>query len=66
MTIDEFHNGLRILLNIDMFELEEAGVIAKDDMRAWHEFRDNPWRWFIYAQNAQADRLWALMPKSMK
>ena len=66
MTLREFHNALRLLLNIDMFELEEAGVIAKDDMRAWYEFRDNPWRWFITAPAQTAAKLWALMEKRMK
>ena len=66
MTIDEFHNGLRILLNIDMDQLEDAGVIEKGDRRNWHEFRQDPFRWFITAPDAVADRLWALMEKRMK
>ena len=66
MSIDEFHNALRILLNIDMFELEDAGVIATDDKQAWHEFRDNPFRWFIYVEDAKADRLWEIMEKRMQ
>ena len=63
MTLREFHNGLRILLNIDMHELEEAGVIAKDDMQDWYKFRRDPFRWLITAPDEAAERLWALMEK---
>lgn len=66
MTLREFHNGLRLLLNIDMFELEEAGVIEAGDRRDWRRFRKDPFRWFITAPDAIADRLWALMEKRTK
>ena len=66
MTIDEFHNGLRILLNIDLHELVDADVIEATDCDAWVHFRTDPFRWFITAPDAVADRLWALMKKRMK
>ena len=66
MTLREFHNALRLILNIDMHELVEAGVIAKDDKQAWNRFRLNPYRWLIMAPDDAADKLWALMEKRMK
>ncbi len=66
MIIAEFHNALRILLNIDMDQLEDAGVIEKGDWGSWGSFRKDPFRWFITAPDAVADRLWTLMQKRMK
>ena len=61
MTFEEFHNGLRILLNIDQDEFE-AGV----DDSSWPVFRNDPHRWFIQASDKAAQRLWALMQARMR
>ena len=63
MTLREFHNGLRILTNIDLYELVEAGIIEADDEAEWKAFRDNPHRWLILADDEQSEKLWALMVK---
>lgn len=57
----DFHNRLRILLNIGMIELERAGVIEPGDRAEWDRFRESPWRWFIACSDEQAEALWALM-----
>ena len=62
-NISEFHNNLRRLLNIDMHELVTAGVIEPGDMKAWGEFRDNPWRWFITASDSRALKVWKIMER---
>lgn len=56
-----FHNRLRKLLNIDMYELIRAGVIEADDTAAWERFSESPWRWFIRADDDKARKLWAIM-----
>lgn len=61
MTLQEFHNGLRILTSIDFSELVAAGVIENDDEAEWTAFRTNPHRWLIVADDAQASKLWELM-----
>lgn len=66
LNLREFHNGLRILLNIDRDELVAAGVIRHGDHNAWGEFRRDPFRWFIRANDERADKLWELMKKRMK
>lgn len=63
MTFREFHNGLRILLNLDRQDLVDAGVIRPDDHNAWGDFRRNPFRWFIQGSDTQAEKLWVLMQK---
>jgi hypothetical protein len=65
MTFDEFHNGIRILLNLDMSHLVVGGVIAPDDHTAWAEFRSNPHLYFIRSGDERAGRLWALMQQRM-
>ena len=65
MTLREFHNGLRILLNLDRDVLEAAGVLKHADHNAWGTFKRDPFRWFIRASDTQADRLWALMQTRM-
>lgn len=65
MTLSEFHNGLRILSSIDFSDLVKAGVLTDDaDGDAeWEDFRSNPWKWMIQADDDQATKLWALMVK---
>jgi hypothetical protein len=65
MTLAEFHNGLRILTNIDFHDMVTGGVLIDDaDGDAeWEKFRDNPWEWMIRADDDEAQKLWMLMVK---
>lgn len=65
MTLAEFHNGLRILTNLDFSDLVKAGVLTDDadGDSEWEDFRDNPWKWMIRADDDEAAKLWALMVK---
>lgn len=65
MNLREFHNGLRILLNIDRHELVDGGVIQDGDDNAWSEFQRDPFRWMIRASDQVAGRLWKLMESRM-
>jgi len=49
-----FHNALRILLNIDAREFPGG----EDD---WPQFRDDPHRYFIRANDEVSEKLYALM-----
>jgi hypothetical protein len=70
MTLREFHNGLRILRGIDRWELEEAGVVGEpfnlpDDLR-WIAFRDDPYGFFIRADDDTAAKLWSIIERRTK
>ena len=52
-----FHNALRILINIDRHDLVGAGVGGHH----WPAFRKDPYRWFIAATDADAERVWLLI-----
>lgn len=49
-----FHNGLRVLLNIDATEFPGR---SED----WANFRDNPWRYFITCGDDIALVLWEII-----
>lgn len=63
MTQREFENGLRILISIDMSELEDAGAIARGDKTSWEKFRDNPWRWLIRVDDDTAAAVWTIIER---
>lgn len=66
MTKREFHNGLRVLLNLDRDELIKGGVLKPNDHNGWGEFRRDPYRWFVRAPDAEADKIWKLVEKRIK
>lgn len=66
MTHGEFHHGLRILVNIDRDQLVNAGLIKPHDHNAWGEFRRDPFRWFIRADDERAEKLWTLIERRMR
>lgn len=65
MTFTEFHNGLRILSSIDFHELAAVGAITDDAEGEieWNHFRQNPWRYFITADDDCAEKIWAVVSR---
>ena len=53
-----FHNLLRVLLNIDYFDMEE--IVPEKE---WPSFRKNPWRWMIEAPTEQSEKVYLAMIK---
>ena len=70
MTLDEFHNALRVMTSIDFHELVGAGVMVESDVRGefcqWDKFRRDPYRWMIRADDETAERLWGIIQKRIK
>lgn len=61
MRFDQFHNMLRIMMNLDRPDLEAGGI--KFERGEWEAFRDNPHRWFIRTDSKTALAIWALIVK---
>ena len=61
MRLAEFHNMLRILVNLDRHDLEAAGIIKRGDHNAWGTFHRDPFRWFIRAVSSSARKLFTLI-----
>lgn len=69
MDLAEFHNGLRILINLDLADLQEQGLFTEPREGAaekWTPFRDNPWRYFIKCDDETASKIWAAMQKRLR
>lgn len=62
MTFDEFHNALRILSSIDQHELAEINPEIWDDAE-YTKFRDNPWAYFIKADDETSNTIWSVLSK---
>jgi hypothetical protein len=58
-----FHNAIRILINLGMRDMEQAGVIDVGDYEDWTRFLKNPHLYFVQISEARAERLWALIEK---
>jgi len=60
----EFHHALRILRNIDRYELEANGIDLRNS--EWFHFRSNPYDWFIRAEHEDAVRVWHIIDNKLK
>ena len=56
MDYKEFHHFLRVLLNIDSWELD--GIFDND--KEWNQFRGNPWHWMITANEKKGRAVYDL------
>lgn len=68
MRIEEFHNALRVLLNIDFHDFEKtfdaAELALHEDGYAigeWKSFQENPYRYFIRCDDSQAAAIFAII-----
>ena len=65
MEYKEFHNALRIMMNIDRDEMERAKLIDKGDHNQWGTFRKDPFRWFLRMPDNKALIFWDLLKKRL-
>ncbi|MCB1423184.1 MAG: hypothetical protein KDJ69_12110 [Nitratireductor sp.] len=60
-----FHNACRILLNIDLDELERAGVIHPGNKdrggSSWKRFNDEPLIFILKLPTERFEKLWQLI-----
>lgn len=63
IRLAEFHNMLRILVNLDRHDLEAGEVIPRGDHNAWGTFRRDPFRWFIRADDGTARKLFTMIER---
>jgi hypothetical protein len=69
MELREFHNALRVLMNIDADEFYAAVYPGKgryilpthNQRDDWGKFGSNPHLWFIRANDADAKVIWAII-----
>jgi hypothetical protein len=62
MSKTEFHNALRILHSIDLHELQTVGLwLNPDNIASWVKFQDNPYLFFIRADDETSDKIWQVV-----
>ena len=74
MTPREFHNALRVLMNIDADEfyaavhpeIPNARIDAKNPQHTvpyqdWCSFSRDPYRWFVRASDDDAKAIWSII-----
>ncbi len=63
-----FHNCIRILMNIDKWELVEAGIIKDDSTSGtcWTRFNNDPLIFIAKLNDDAYDALWDIMKKREK
>jgi hypothetical protein len=59
MTFKEFHNGIRVLFNVDRHEIEDA--LGEITDREWTRFRDHPHETFVKMPTDRAEILFAYL-----
>jgi len=57
MELREFHNALRILLNLDRDEIENDRAEPMTDAQ-WEDFRSNPFLFFIKCDDHMCQQIW--------
>lgn len=60
-ALASFHNSLRILQNVEMSDFLNAAI---GDYAAWRSFSNDPYRFFIRANDTTVNRLWALIQQN--
>jgi len=59
MKCMEFHNGLRLLRSINLWDLPSLSFTE------YQEFRNSPYDFFIKCSDPMRDEIWAAMEKRM-
>ena len=69
LSAREFRNVFAIMMNIDMCELEEAGIIRKGNVdnggQSWARFNDDPLSFVLKLDERKLDALTALVNSRM-
>ena len=68
MTSAQFLNAVKILLNIDLDELEKAGVITPGATGGsdWTRFNNDPLIFIVKLPGGRFDKLWELIEKRQR
>ena len=61
MSLEEFNQGLRSLISLDFDELVADGAFAEWQSDAWQDFRRDPFRTFLHADEETVDIIWDMV-----
>ena len=63
MTYDDFRNGLRLLSQLQRQDLIRLQAFTEDDLQAWADFKRDPLRWFLRADDHRAAAVWSAIDR---
>jgi hypothetical protein len=66
MTYDDFHDGLRLLSQLQRQELIRLHAFTADDYQAWADFKRDPLRWLLRADDHRAAQVWSAIERGRK
>jgi hypothetical protein len=66
MTYDDFYEGLRLLSQLKRQELILLQAFTEDDWQSWADFRRDPLRWLLRADDHRAAALWSAIERRRK
>jgi hypothetical protein len=66
MTYEEFNEGLRLLSQLQRQELIYLHAFTEDDYQAWADFKRDPLRWFLRADDHRAAAVWSAIEHGRK
>jgi uncharacterized damage-inducible protein DinB len=63
MTYDEFRSGLRLLSQLQRKDLIRLQAFTEDDYQAWADFKRDPLRWLLRADDHRAAAVWCAIDR---
>jgi hypothetical protein len=58
MTYEDFREGQHLLAQLERHELVHLRAVTEDDYQAWADFKRDPLRWFLRADDHRAASVW--------
>ncbi len=63
MTYDDFREGLQLLARLERHELVHLRAVTEDDYQAWADFKRDPLRWLLRADDHRAAAVWGAIER---
>lgn len=66
MTYEDFCEGLQLLARLERHELIHIRAVTEDDYRAWSDFKRDPLRWLLRADDHRAAAIWGAIERGRR
>ena len=66
MTYEDFCEGLKLLARLERNELIHLRALTEDDYQAWGDFKRDPLRWLLRADDHRAAAVWSAIERGRK
>jgi hypothetical protein len=66
MTYEDFWAGLEVVARLERHELIHLRAVTEDDYQAWHDFRRDPLRWLLRADDHRAAAIWSAIERGRR